>query len=44
MSPILMNELFAQKIVSYDLRNDNVQELPRYNIVTYGFNHQGIRV
>ncbi len=39
-----MKKLFAQNSVSYDLRDYNVLEIPRYNTtryntVTYGFSH-----
>ncbi len=37
MSPIFMKQLFAQKSISYDLRDDNVLDIPRYNTVMYGF-------
>ncbi len=34
-----MNELFITKQnISYDLRDDTILEIPRYNTVTYGFN------
>ncbi len=35
---IFMNELFTKKCISYDLRDDYILEIPRYNTVTYGFN------
>jgi hypothetical protein len=47
MSPVFMKELFTQKSIDYDLRDDNVLVIPRYNTVTYGFNslrYQGTRL
>ena len=47
ISPVFMKELFTQKSIDYDLRDENVLVIPRYNTVTYGFNslrYQGTRL